>query len=357
MTTLTSIPVSMEERLPNLAPDSLPITCLKRTWEGIKLLRFSSILGYSGHSRVDAMGFSGGIWVYWRPEFVTAIYASPDPLKRRELWEDLKKFATSHNKPWMLAGDFNDTRFPSERNSSCFETTRRSEKFNAWIEDMDLLEVEFSGAAHTWARGLNPETRRSGRLDRALCNEHWALRFEKASMKHISAVYSDHCPIFISPNGFAPLQSLHRPFKFQASWLLHEKFQNFVKDKWEENSPLMPALSKLSSDLQNWNREVFGNIFKQKRSLLARIGGVQKILATRVDRGLLKLEAKLRRKLDEILSREETLWYQKSRIDWLKDGDRNTTFFHLSTIVRRWRNKIVALKDNNGVWIQDKGDI
>ncbi|XP_021748568.1 uncharacterized protein LOC110714368 [Chenopodium quinoa] len=161
---------------------------------GDQALKISSILGYSGHSRVDAMGFRGGIWVYWRPEFVTvspiikhnqhitmeisrvgatpwyfsAIYASPDPLKRRELWEDLKKFATSHNKPWMLAGDFNDTRFPSERNSSCSKTTRRSKKFNAWIEDMDLLEVEFSGAAHTWARGLNPETRRSGRLDRAL---------------------------------------------------------------------------------------------------------------------------------------------------------------------------------------------
>lgn len=35
---------------------------------------------------------------------------------------------------------------------------------------MELIEVEFSGASHTWARGLTSETRHSGRLDKALCN-------------------------------------------------------------------------------------------------------------------------------------------------------------------------------------------
>lgn len=91
--------------------------------------------------------------------------------------------------------------------------------------------------------------------------------------------------------------------------------------------------------------------------MLARIAGVQKILSTMVDRGLIKLEAHLRRELDEVLDREETLWYQKSRIDWLKNGDRNTTFFHLSTIIRRWKNKITSIKNNEGVWLQNKEDI
>lgn len=66
---------------------------------------------------------------------------------------------------------------------------------------------------------------------------------------------------------------------------------------------------------------MFGNIFKQKRLLLARLDGLQKILSSRSDRGLLKLEAKIRRELDMILDREELLWYQKSRVEWLKNGD------------------------------------
>lgn len=337
-------------------------------------------MGYTGHTRVDAIGFSGGIWVYWRPEevtvepiikhnqhitinitrvgatpwYFTAVYASPDPSKRQELWKELQEFATTHNIPWMIAGDFNDTRFPSERNKSCTETDRRSTRFNDWVNDMDLLEVEFTGAAHTWARGLSPETRQSARLDRAFCNGNWGLRFDRAKVKHLPASHSDHCPIFVSPNGFVPIQSINRPFRFQATWLSHEKFTEFVTDKWETNRALIPALEHLSEELQSWNKNVFGNIFHQKRSLLARLEGVQKSLSIKVNNGLLKLESKMRRELDEVLDREETLWYQKSRIDWLKDGDRKTTFFHLSTIVRRWRNKISAIKGDDGEWIHDK---
>ncbi|XP_021771497.1 uncharacterized protein LOC110735618 [Chenopodium quinoa] len=218
----------MEENLPNLAPNSLPISCMIWNVQGAgssnfirslkdlihthkpnvltlvethmggeQAVKIANIIGYDGHERVDAMGFSGGIWVYWKTEFVKvnpilkhnqhitmeitrvgetpwfflAVYASPYPTKRKELWEELKDFARHNYKPWMIAGDFNDTRFPSERNTSCKETDRRSKLFNNWIEEMELVEAEFSGAAHTWARGRSLETRQSGRLDRALCNE------------------------------------------------------------------------------------------------------------------------------------------------------------------------------------------
>lgn len=265
-----------------------------------------------------------------QPWFFTAVYASPDPMKRKELWSELEKFAKDHNKPWLIAGDFNETRYSWERNKSCTETSRRMTRFNSWVEDMQLLEVEFAGASHTWARGNSTETRCSARLDRALCNSEWGLRFSNAKVKHLPAVVSDHCPIFISPNGFVPLQAINRPFRFQAVWLTHETFQEFVHNKWAKTSPLVESLSTLAEALQVWNKEVFHNIFRQKRTLLARISGVQVALANNPHRGLLKLEASLRRELDEILAQEELLWYQKSWVNWLKDGDRNTTFFHLS---------------------------
>lgn len=209
------------------------------------------------------------------------------------------------------------------------------------------IEIEFTGAAHTWARGLSTKTRQSARLDRALCNGNWGMRFDQAKVKHLPASHSDHCPIFISPNRFAP-------FRFQATWLTHENLLEFVKEKWDNNHALIPSLAQLSDELQSWNKDVFGNIFQQKRTLLARLGGIQKELSIKANRGLIKLESKLHRELDEILDREDTLWYQKSRIDWLQNGDRNTTFFHVSTIVRRWRNKISAIENENGVWIHDK---
>ncbi|XP_021762519.1 uncharacterized protein LOC110727260 [Chenopodium quinoa] len=218
---------------------------------GQQAQNIATILNYGGYTRVDAQGFSGGIWIYWHPELVTVepiikngqfiamdikkvgcepwyftvVYASPEPTKRHDLWRELKEFAATHNKPWMFAGDFNDTRFGWEQNTSCADTSRRSARFNEWVEGMGLLEVEFSGAgaSHTWERGNSVDTWKSARLDRALCNGEWSLRFANAAMKHLPATQSNQCPLLISPNGFSPISYVNKPFKFQASWLKHEK--------------------------------------------------------------------------------------------------------------------------------------
>lgn len=42
---------------------------------------------------------------------------------------------------------------------------------------------------------------------------------------------------------------------------------------------------------------------------------------------------------------------RKSRQAAINDGDRNTRYFHLSTVIRRRRNKIETLQDEYGEWI------
>lgn len=51
------------------------------------------------------------------------------------------------------------------------------------------------------------------------------------------------------------------------------------------------------------------------------------------------------------------MWFQRSRSMWLADGDRNTKYYHLQTVNRRRKNKILMLKDEGGNWIEDKNDI
>ena len=87
---------------------------------------------------------------------------------------------------------------------------------------------------------------------------------------------------------------------------------------------------------------------------MARLAGVQRKLSTAAHGGLIKLEKKLRKELLEVLEQEHLLWFQKSRSRFLIDGDRNTKFFHISTLVRRQGNQVMALKDNNGVWVGDQ---
>lgn len=54
---------------------------------------------------------------------------------------------------------------------------------------------------------------------------------------------------------------------------------------------------------------------------------------------------------------EEIFWAQKSKINWLKWGDRNSRFFHISTMAKRQQNRITALQDQNGEWVKEHKDI
>ena len=99
---------------------------------------------------------------------------------------------------------------------------------------------------------------------------------------------------------------------------------------------------------KQWNVEVFGNLFDKKRKVLARLHGTQKALANNPNDFLLGLEQQLISKYSLILMQEEEYWALKSRLNSATFGDRNTSFFHLSTIVRRQRNKILCLKDVEG---------
>lgn len=58
----------------------------------------------------------------------------------------------------------------------------------------------------------------------------------------------------------------------------------------------------------------------------------------------------LMQQLDNLLGREETFWWQRARTQWLKEGDRNTRFFHTRASNRRRKNTIKGLRGDDVVW-------
>ena len=38
------------------------------------------------------------------------------------------------------------------------------------------------------------------------------------------------------------------------------------------------------------------------------------------------------------------MWHQRSRVQWLSEGDKSTQFFHLRALMRRMKNLIKALQ-------------
>ena len=106
----------------------------------------------------------------------------------------MSQFAYSTEAPWMLARDFNETQSLAERDHGGSDLSRRCTLFANRIENNGLIDFGFSGHRFTWVRGNTCETRKSARLDRALCNTSWRARFPEASVRHLLRCYSDHCP-------------------------------------------------------------------------------------------------------------------------------------------------------------------
>ena len=108
-------------------------------------------------------------------------------------------------------------------------------------------------------------------------------------------------------------------------------------------------LKTLKIRIKQWNKESFGNNFQEKKRLDLYIQEVQLEMSRQDPLAELKYqEWRLLQDLNLKEKQEETLFEQKSRIQWLRDGDRNTKFFHKATVQHQQHNKIVRLKRSDG---------
>ncbi|CAL2279171.1 unnamed protein product [Prunus armeniaca] len=115
------------------------------------------------------------------------------------------------------------------------------------------------------------------RHDRGLCNFQWRLLFLEACVRHLAKAKSDHCPLLLQLDPSFRSYPHLKPFHFEAMWLKHEGFQQFVANFWgQENGNLLNKTKELSKQLKIWNSEVFGHLKLRKRRVLARIAGAQK---------------------------------------------------------------------------------
>ena len=127
-----------------------------------------------------------------------------------------------------------------------------------------------------------------------------------------------------------------------------------VKEAWFEGGSLRPTTVGFTRKVRKWNSEVLGNLFARKRRVLNRLSGTQRALVNNPSESLLRLEKCLIEEYSSILLQEQEYWALKSRINAAAFGDRNTSYFHMSTIARRQRNKIRCLKNSVGEWIDNE---
>ena len=66
---------------------------------------------------------------------------------------------------------------------------------------------------------------------------------------------------------------------------------------------------------------------------------------------------KVEKQIQNILIDEKIYWKQRSRADWLKEGDKNTKFFHNKASLRMKKNIIWGIKDTSGRWTEKPKEV
>lgn len=125
---------------------------------------------------MEASGFRGGLLVLWdgrmlegeisslgsytitckfsgkSQEFtwnLSSVYAPNDRKEREKVRWELAGARGLFEWSWLVCGDFNKVRFPSEK-KNCNRISRAMNEFSEFIEDVELVDLQLARGNYTW---------------------------------------------------------------------------------------------------------------------------------------------------------------------------------------------------------------
>lgn len=105
-------------------------------------------------------------------------------------------------------------------------------------------------------------------------------------------------------------------------------FRQVVEEAWtnasQEGRSLSAKLKDCGESLHRWNKESFGNVQKRIKALKKELSDLREGC---IIEEIARRETLLASELDEWFARKELLWKQIERMNWLKGGEHNTTYY------------------------------
>ncbi|KAL0327085.1 UNVERIFIED_CONTAM: hypothetical protein Sangu_1786500 [Sesamum angustifolium] len=179
-------------------------------------------------------------------------------------------------------------------------------EFREALADCELVDLGFSGDPFTWSNRHPAPTTVWERLDRGCANIDWTHRLKT------ERVFS---------------KSKSKPWRFEAAWLQSPQCEQVVERGWRSplhigsSNGISSQLEYCREQLRSWSKLTF-----QEEA------------------------SSIRKELEQIAAYNETTWRQRSKDLWLREGDRNTHFFHQRASHRFQTNLIRKIR---GMTVED----
>lgn len=139
-------------------------------------------------------------------------------------------------------------------------------------------------------------------------------------------------------------------------WMKHPKFKEILKGSWvghEAGNYVIHLFKKLkrSKDLfRKLNKQKFSDISGRVELARTKLECAQADLINDLANTQLQDIVKSARETYIIfLTFEESFFKEKSRIKWIKEGDKNISFFHITVKLHNARNKNLRLQNEEGL--------
>uniref|UniRef100_A0A803MRY4 Reverse transcriptase zinc-binding domain-containing protein n=1 Tax=Chenopodium quinoa TaxID=63459 RepID=A0A803MRY4_CHEQI len=167
---------------------------------------------------------------------------------------------------------------------------------------------------------------------------------------------SDHAPLILRAGVREENRRQKKLFRFEAYWLSSPECEAVVKEGWtlttEGHTPFKVAMC--AAKLESWTSITFGNVKKKIKEAEEKLVNLQRGVMGGV---ALERCRTVSEELDNLHLFEEFYWHARARVNELKDGDRNTSYFHHKASMRKSKNNITGIENADGVRVHGRKDI
>ncbi|XP_021749725.1 uncharacterized protein LOC110715453 [Chenopodium quinoa] len=283
---------------------------------------------------------------------------SRDKALKCKTWALVRDLYLDSPYPIVLGGDFNEILGHHEKTGGVMREQRVIDSFREVLDECGLRDLGYERSWVTWERGTPAGEVVREILDRFVGCTRWCAWFSEANVTHLTKFKFDHVAILLDTDSKErkKKKNMKKRFRFETCWLLAEGIEDVIRDSWSGASHLDMSnkLLSVANDLTRWSKDSFDDLGEKISEAEDALKEAQ--LRSNSQSNFDECN-KLEAMLDDLHEKNEAYWFLRSSVSEIRDGDRNTKYFHHKASQRKSKNRIRGLMDSNGDWRTGKHDV